>query len=96
MTHAKKDDIKYEYTETANGFRFTFFRPGKKESNRLTDTDVKVLELLTGNNKLTAKQLSEECQLTERTINRSLKKLKDLNQIQRIGSDKTGYWQILA
>ena len=92
----KKDDIKYEYTETANGFRFTFFRPGKKESNRLTDTDVKVLELLTGNNKLTAKQLSEECQLTERTINRSLKKLKDLNQIQRIGSNKTGYWKILA
>ena len=92
----KKDDIKYEYTETANGFRFTFFRPGKKENNRLTDTDNKVLELLKGNNKLTAKQLSEECQLTERTINRSLKKLKDLNQIQRVGSNKNGYWRILA
>ena len=73
---AKKDEIKYEYTKTANGFRFTFFRPGKTESKQFTDTDNKVLELLKGNNKLTAKQLSEECRLTERTINRSLKKLK--------------------
>lgn len=92
----KKTDINYEYTETANGFRFTFFRPGKKEINKLTNTDIRVLELLKGNNKLTAKQLSEECQLTERTINRSLRKLKALNQIQRIGSNKTGYWRILA
>ncbi len=62
---------------------------------RNRDTDLKVFELLKENNRLTAKQISERCQLTERTINRSLKKLKEKNQIERAGSNKNGYWRIM-
>ena len=91
----KKAGVRYDYTETANGFRFSFYRIEEKEKNRLTDTDLKVFELLKENNRLTAKQISERCQLTERTINRSLKKLKEKNQIERAGSNKNGYWRIM-
>lgn len=91
----EKAGIRYGYTETANGFRFTFYRNSESDHTRLTKTDLKVIVLLKENNRYTAKQLSEKCQLTERTINRSLRKLKNEGQIERIGSNKNGYWRIV-
>ena len=90
----EKADVRYEYTETSNGFRFTFYRVKEIENTKLSDTDLKVFDLLKRNGRYTAKQLSEICDLTERTINRSLKKLKETDHIERIGSNKNGYWKV--
>jgi len=40
-------------------------------------------------------ELANATSLSERTITRELKKLKDSGKIRRVGSNKTGYWEIV-
>jgi predicted HTH transcriptional regulator len=63
------------------------------------DTDVcvkdKVVELITQQPQITVKEMARLLSVTERTIYRQLDALKAENRIERIGSDKTGYWKIV-
>ena len=43
---------------------------------------------------LNSKQINEITNISMRTIERSIKSLKEKELIQRIGSDKTGYWKL--
>ena len=43
---------------------------------------------------ITVKELAKMLSVTERTIYRNLNDLKSANKVERIGSDKTGYWKI--
>ena len=43
---------------------------------------------------ITVKELANMLSVTERTIYRNLYNLKSANKIERVGSDKTGYWKI--
>lgn len=45
---------------------------------------------------ITIKDLSKEFNVTEKTIFRAIQKLKELNKIERVGSDKNGYWKVLG
>ena len=89
--------IKYEYEDTGLGFRFTFFRKNVHGhvQVKLTERDNMVVELLLSNPSCTIKELSIKLDVTEKTIYRSINKLKGLNKIIRVGSDKTGYWKVI-
>jgi len=39
--------------------------------------------------------MSKKLKYGRETIKRDLKKLKELKIIKRVGSDKTGYWEVL-
>lgn len=39
--------------------------------------------------------MADKCGLSLETIKRDIQKLKKQKKIKRIGSDKTGYWQII-
>ncbi|MBL4910728.1 MAG: winged helix-turn-helix domain-containing protein [Alteromonadaceae bacterium] len=54
-----------------------------------------VLALITQNKQITAMQISQQCGISISTTKRRIKRLKDQKIIARIGSDKTGYWQII-
>jgi ATP-dependent DNA helicase RecG len=54
----------------------------------------KILNAIQDNPKITQKQLSVEISLSVRTIARELKNLRDSGVIQRIGSDRSGYWEV--
>jgi len=43
---------------------------------------------------LTVKELAKMLSVSERTIYRNLTDLRNVGKIDRIGSDKTGYWKI--
>ncbi len=43
---------------------------------------------------VTVKELAKVLSVSERTINRQLDILKAENKIERVGSDKTGYWRL--
>lgn len=43
----------------------------------------------------TQTELAKKHNVNKETIKRDFKKLKELNIIKRIGSDKTGYWKII-
>ncbi len=47
------------------------------------------------NKDLTASQIGERLGMSLSTVRRKIKELKEKGLIERIGSDKTGYWKII-
>lgn len=89
--------IKYEYVNTKSGFIFTFFRPlGQKYvQDKMSKMDVSVLEAIKKNNYVRASEIANLLNVSDKTVYRSIKKLKDLGYIERVGEDFSGYWKVL-
>ena len=54
-----------------------------------------VFSLIFENNIITATQISERMNMSLSTVKRKIKNLKERGLLERIGSDKTGYWKIM-
>ena len=59
-------------------------------------SDQKVLALMKDNSKITIYELMEKLSMSESGIKKVIKKLKDENIISRVGSLKSGYWEITS
>ncbi|MDR1084427.1 MAG: winged helix-turn-helix transcriptional regulator, partial [Deltaproteobacteria bacterium] len=55
----------------------------------------KILNAILPNPKITQKRLADETGLSVRTVARELKRLRETDIIRRIGSDRSGYWEIM-
>ena len=66
----------------------------EKVTDQLTDTELQILELIEEDPAYTSSVLAEKLSLSRKTIALWLKKLKEKNIIERIGSDRKGYWKI--
>lgn len=64
----------------------------KPQVDTVNDT---VLALIGQNNKITANELGERLSLSLSTVRRRLRALRNQGKIERMGSDKTGFWKIL-
>lgn len=53
-----------------------------------------IIKYLKENPSITQDQLSEKIGVTKRAIKSNFKILKEKNIIERIGSDKKGYWKV--
>ncbi len=103
--YVKKKNIKFDYESNTDGFSFTFYRNvvtlnvtnnvTLNTSIKLTTNDFKVLSLLKNNANQTREQLASQIGVDKRTVQRCLDKLAAANFIARIGSKKTGYWEVL-
>lgn len=51
--------------------------------------------MLSANANITVSELMQKTGKAERTVKRVLASLKEKGLIERIGSDKTGYWKVL-
>jgi predicted HTH transcriptional regulator len=56
----------------------------------------KILAVLADNPQLSIEQISASTGIAKRTIAREMKRLRDNGIIKRIGSKKTGYWEIIS
>lgn len=54
----------------------------------------KIVDIIAQMPTITVKELAKMLSVTERTIYRQIDVLKAENKIERVGSDKTGYWKI--
>ncbi len=59
-------------------------------------SDQKVLALMKENSKITIHELMEKLSMSESGIKKVIKKLKDENIISRVGSLKSGHWEIIS
>ena len=67
-----------------------------KNSNFVcNDIQNKIIGLIANNNRITQNEIANITNVNVRTIKRNFKILIDNLIIERIGSDKAGYWQIL-
>jgi len=63
-------------------------------NEKLTINQQKIVEAMQTNSKITIAELAYIIKISSRTIERNLRKLQEIKKLERIGSDKTGYWQI--
>ena len=88
-------NIDYYYENTKSGFRFTFYRPlGHKNVQDMSETEKKVYELIKNDNYIKANVMAKKISKSEKTVYRSIKKLKEYGMIKRIGDDYEGHWEI--
>lgn len=77
-------------------FKVTF----RKENNQMsatdcTDNEINLLRLLAEKPNITQIEISKTLNISRRTVSTLLKKLKDNKKIERIASDRKGYWKVL-
>lgn len=60
----------------------------------LTSTDEYVLKVLGTNGRATAPRIAQVLGVSESTVRRSFRRLREHGMIERIGSDKAGYWKV--
>jgi len=63
----------------------------KPQIDTVNDT---VFSLIKQNNKITANEISERLKMSLSTVRRKIKELRTDGKIERMGSDKTGYWSV--
>ena len=97
----KENSVKCEYLIYDFGFRFIFHRNNvtvnvtQNVTVKLINTDYMILNLLKEKPDYTREVLANKIGRTVRTVQRSLDKLTKAGKIIRIGSDKTGYWEVI-
>lgn len=98
----KDAGIEYTYENTEIGFTFILKR--KQDRNvteivpldvTLTMTEQAILVLLRENPELTREELAERTSKTVRTVQRALNTLREKGYLRRIGSKRTGRWQVV-
>ena len=70
--------------------------PGEfyKVTERVTEKEQEILALLLENAGYTMPQLAEKLKISRKTVAMRLKSLKEKSVIERVGSDRKGYWKI--
>lgn len=83
-------------------FRVNMYRKsliGEKQvtdvTEKVTDIEAKILELISNDPAITTSKLANMLSVTRKTISTHMKIMKKNNVIERIGSDRKGYWKIL-
>lgn len=66
-----------------------------EQINKYQTIDEKILNLVEQNQNITQMQMSKIIGVGRTTIAKHIKKMKEQNIIERIGSDNTGYWKVI-
>ena len=64
-------------------------------SINLSKTEALVLDIIKNNKGINKTQIAKMIDRAEMTVQRAIKKLIDEKLIRRVGSNKTGYWEII-
>lgn len=60
----------------------------------LNEVSGKILILLRANPRATAQKMAQALGVTDKTIKRHLKELREQGRLKRVGSDKAGHWEV--
>ena len=97
------DESIFEFTEHfmfvtlpfAEGFSENKVKDDFTLNFTLNERESIILQELTNNGNITALDLSQKLNVTDRTIKSDFKKLEQKGLLKRIGSKKTGYWEVI-
>ena len=84
------------FEEIQNGFRVTIFKTQKttQKTTQKISTRERIYEELKLNPKITREELADKLGKSVNTIKEHLSGLKSKDRVERIGSDRDGYWQV--
>ena len=82
----------------AYGFFFEFIRTNVhlnvQINVHLTEQEQRIFNLIDSNDRITKEELAVRINKSEKTIQRIISKLISNNFIERVGSNKDGYWRV--
>ncbi len=82
--------------KTSGMFSIVFSRPVEKTREKIREkTREKIVELINANPKIRLIDLSDKTGVSVKGIEYQINKLKKSGVLKRVGSDKSGYWEIL-
>lgn len=87
-----KKKISYHYQNFNGGFLFEIYRPGKILLNPNDSDFAKLCDLLKQDRYATLNEISSYLKKSKSGISRMLSSLKQEGKLERVGSDKDGYW----
>jgi fido (protein-threonine AMPylation protein) len=61
---------------------------------KLNNNQIKILDLIEANNRTTIIEIAKSILISETAVENNIKKLREKGILSRVGSDKTGHWQI--
>ncbi len=101
-TLCKDSNVSISYINEETAFTLEFSRidrnntPSNGEINGgITDIELMLFSTLKEHSRLTNTELAKILNKSERTISRLLATLKSKKLIERVGSNKTGYWKVI-
>lgn len=86
----KKENIKYSYTKKNQGFEIVFYR----KICTLLDDELIVINAIKDNEKITTTELAKILGKSRQAVQLIINNLKATGVVERIGSNKTGFWKI--
>ena len=101
--------VKLDFREEKIGFTIIFYRKNFKKTKEVKEnvevnvgvnvgvnkTQKRILEIIFENNNITQEELACELNVSIRTIERNVSTLRKKGFLDRVGSDKNGYWEIV-
>lgn len=66
----------------------------EKVTDNLDEKSIQILALLSEDPAYTSTVIAEKLSFSRKTVSQKLKKMKEKGVIERIGSDRKGYWKI--
>ena len=82
--------VSWKFRKVAYGFFFEFIRTNV----HLNEQEQIIFNLINNNDRITKEELSLRINKSEKTVQRIISKLVSYNLIERIGSNKDGYWKV--
>ena len=86
-------------TEVGTDFRVEFFRKTLSVkvsfTDKFTEKEQKILEIIFENPAVSSVEIGKKLGVSRTTVAAYIKRLKERGAIERIGSDRKGYWKIL-
>ncbi len=96
-----KEELKPTFKSTSAQFQTTIYAStdtysvGDLSETKLTERQLKIINLIKKSPSITAKQMSETLSVSSRTIERDLSALQKISVLKREGKDNCGIWVLL-
>ena len=66
----------------------------QKDVQKEIDLETRVLALIANNNNITMSQIADQLEVSYKTVQRFMDKLKEAGRVERKGGKRFGYWKI--
>ena len=63
--------------------------------SKVSSNQNKIINLMKEDSNITKKELFDKLDIGKTSIDNNIAKLKELGKLRRVGSDKSGHWEIL-
>ena len=90
------EDIMLKFTALESALIDQPKAPNVREVDRddISENERNVLSLILADPEVTAAEMADKLSLSRKTVERCVRKLKEKRIIERVGSDRKGYWRI--